>query len=58
MFVRERIGEAREASPNVHEAISTLDENCAEIFRGHPFYNALDLGPMLRRLVARTHIAT
>src|SRR6266481_6202075 len=54
LFVRERIGEVREAVPKVHEALSTLDEKCAEIFRGHPFYKAPDLAPMLRRLVART----
>ena len=53
LFVRERIGEVREAAPKVHEAINTLDEKCAEIFRGHPFYKAPDLGPMLRRLVER-----
>src|SRR6201984_2684014 len=53
LFVRERIGEVREAAPKVHEALSTLDEKCAEIFRGHPFYKAPDLGPMLRRLVER-----
>jgi RNA polymerase sigma factor (sigma-70 family) len=58
LFVRERIGEVREAAPMVHEALSTLDEKCAEIFRGHPFYKAPDLAPMLRRLVARTHITT
>src|SRR6266404_3979135 len=56
LFVRERIGEVREAAPKVHEALSILDEKCAEIFRGHPFYKAPDLAPMLRRLVARTHI--
>src|SRR5690242_15777837 len=56
LFVRARIGEVREAAPKVHEALSTLDEKCAEIFRGHPFYKAPDLAPMLRRLVARTHI--
>ena len=56
LFVRERIGEVREAAPKVHEALSTLDEKCAEIFRGHPFYKAPDLAPMLRRLVARTYI--
>jgi RNA polymerase sigma factor (sigma-70 family) len=54
LFVRERIGEVREAAPKVHETLSTLDEKCAEIFRGHPFYKAPDLAPMLRRLVART----
>src|ERR1700732_5335274 len=56
LFVRARICEVREAAPKVHEAINTLDEQCAEIFRGHPFYKAPDIGAMLRRLVARTHI--
>src|SRR5229473_3311665 len=56
LFLRERIGDVREAAPKVHEALSTLDEKCAEIFRGHPFYKAQDLAPMLRRLVANTHI--
>ena len=54
LFVRERIGEVREAVPKVHEALSSLDEKCAEIFRGHPFYKAPDLAPMLRRLVTTT----
>ena len=53
LFVRERVCEVREAAPKVHEAINTLDEKCAEIFRGHPFYKAPDLGPMMRRLVER-----
>src|SRR3984885_12030833 len=53
LFVRERVGEVREAAPKVHEAINTLDGQCAEIFRGHPFYKAPDLGPTLRRLVER-----
>ena len=53
LFVRERICEVREAAPKVHEAISTLGGKCAEIFRGHPFYKAPDLGPMLRWLVER-----
>src|SRR5256712_11913222 len=51
LFVRERIGEGREAAPQVYETINTLDGKCAEIFRGHPFYKAPDLGQMLRRLV-------
>jgi hypothetical protein len=36
LLVRERIGEVRDSAPKVYEAISTLDEKCAEIFRGHP----------------------
>jgi hypothetical protein len=53
LFVRERIREVRQVAPKVHETINALDGKCAEIFRGHPFYGALDLGPMLRRLVER-----
>src|ERR1700752_137506 len=56
LFVRERIGEVREAAPKVHEALSTLDEKCAEIFRGHPFYKAPDLAAIPRPLGAGTHI--
>jgi RNA polymerase sigma factor (sigma-70 family) len=58
LFVRERICEVRQAAPKVHQTINTLDAKCAEIFRGHPFYKAPDIGAMLRRLVARTHITT
>jgi RNA polymerase sigma factor (sigma-70 family) len=56
LFTRERIREVREAAPKVHETINKLDGKCAEIFRGHPFYEAPDLGQVLRRLVARTDI--
>jgi hypothetical protein len=51
LFVRERIREVREVAPKAYETINTLDGKCAEIFRGHPFHEAPDLGPMLRRLV-------
>jgi PAS domain-containing protein len=53
LFVRERIREVRQVAPKVHETINALDGKCAEVFRGHPFYEAPDLGPMLRRLVER-----
>jgi hypothetical protein len=58
LFVRKRICEVQEAAPKVHEAINILDEQCAEVLRAHPFYRAPDIGPMLRRLVARTHITS
>jgi len=51
LFARERIREVRQAAPKVHETINALDGECAEIFRGHPFYQPPDLAPMLRRLV-------
>jgi hypothetical protein len=53
LFVRERIREVRQVAPKVQETINALDGKCAEIYRGHPFYKAPDLGPMLRRLVER-----
>jgi hypothetical protein len=53
LFARERIREVREVAPKVYETINTLDGKCAEIFRGHPFYDAPDIGQMLRRLVER-----
>jgi RNA polymerase sigma factor (sigma-70 family) len=58
LFTRERIREVREAVPKVHETINKLDGKCAEIFRGHPFYEAPDLGQVLRRLIARMDITT
>jgi RNA polymerase sigma factor (sigma-70 family) len=58
LFTRERIREVREAVPKVHETINKLDGECAEIFRGHPFYEAPDLGQVLRRLIARMDITT
>ena len=52
LFVHERIREVRDVAPKVYETIDTLDGKCAEIFRGHPFYEAPpDIGQMQRRLV-------
>ena len=33
------------------EALATLDDQCAEVFREHPFYESPDLVPALRRLL-------
>lgn len=51
LFHRERICEVREAAPREYETIKTLDEQCADIYRGHPFYKPPDLGQRLRQLV-------
>jgi RNA polymerase sigma factor (sigma-70 family) len=40
LFVRERIGAIPEVVPSAHETLNTLDGQCTEIFRGHPFYMA------------------
>jgi RNA polymerase sigma factor (sigma-70 family) len=51
LFVRERICNVREAAPKTYQTIKTLDDKCAEIYRGHPFYRSPDLVQMVRRLV-------
>jgi hypothetical protein len=51
LFVRDHIGQVREVVPKAYETIRTLDDQCADIYRQHPFYKPPDLAPMLRRLV-------
>ncbi len=51
LFVRERICNVREAAPKTYQTIKTLDDKCAEIYRGHPFYRPPDLVQMVRKLV-------
>ncbi|HEV3110232.1 MAG TPA: RNA polymerase sigma factor [Candidatus Binataceae bacterium] len=51
LFSRDRICAVREAAPKAYETIKTLDDKCADIYRGHPFYKPPDLRQILRRLV-------
>jgi RNA polymerase sigma factor (sigma-70 family) len=51
LFTRHPLGEVREAVPKTYETIRTLDNQCTEIYRGHPFYRPPDLGQRLRQLV-------
>jgi RNA polymerase sigma factor (sigma-70 family) len=51
LFVRGRICQVREAVPRAYETIKSLDDQCADIYHGHPFYKPPDLGQRLRRLV-------
>jgi len=51
LFTGDRLGAVRDAVPKTYEAIRTLDNQCAEIYRGHPFYRPPDLAQRLRRLV-------
>ena len=51
LFARNRIISVREAVPKAYETIRSLDNQCAEIYRRHPFYEPPDIGQMLRRLV-------
>ena len=52
LFVRARVNEIRDATPSAFESIKNLDDRCASVHRGHPFYDAPDLVPMLRRVLA------
>jgi RNA polymerase sigma factor (sigma-70 family) len=51
LFAQERVQQVRKAARTKTEALAALDEQCAEIFREHPFHEAPDLVPALRRLV-------
>jgi RNA polymerase sigma factor (sigma-70 family) len=51
LFTRDRLCEVRDAVPKAYATIRTLDDQCAEIYRGHPFYKPPDLGQRLRQLV-------
>ncbi len=51
LFVRDRICQVREAVPKAYETIKNLDDRCADIYRGHPFYKPPELGQRLRQLV-------
>jgi RNA polymerase sigma factor (sigma-70 family) len=50
-FARERVEEVRAVAGAALEALTRLDRRCAEVFRGHPFYEAPDLVPAVRRLL-------
>ena len=51
LFAREHVQQVREVVPKTYETIRTLDDQYANIYRQHPFYEPPDLAPMLRRLV-------
>jgi len=51
LFAHDHIRQVREVVPKTYEAIKALDDQCADIYRQLPFYEAPDLAPMLRRLV-------
>ena len=51
LFTRDRLGEVRDAVPKAYQTIRTLDDQCADIYRGHPFYKSPELGQRLRQLV-------
>ena len=56
LFARDHISQVREAVPKAFETIKSLDDQCADIFRGHPFYKPPDLAQRLRQLVESPHL--
>jgi RNA polymerase sigma factor (sigma-70 family) len=51
LFARARVTQVREVVPETYEALATLDAQCGRIFREHPFFDAPDIVPALRRLI-------
>lgn len=51
LFARARIAQVREVVPATARAVATLDEQCARIYRDHPFYEPPDVAHALRRLI-------
>ena len=52
LFARARVRRVREVVPEAYEALAAIDAQCARIFRDHPFYDAPDIVPALRSLIA------
>jgi DNA-directed RNA polymerase specialized sigma24 family protein len=51
LFARARITQVRDVVPATARAVATLDEQCARIYRDHPFYEAPDIARAVRRLI-------
>jgi len=52
LFARERVRQVRELVWTTADALATLDDRCADIFRRHPIHESPDLVPALRQLLA------
>jgi len=51
LFARARITHVRTVVPQTDRALTALDAQCARVYREHPFYEAPDIVPALRRLI-------
>jgi hypothetical protein len=51
LFAKARVQRVREVVRARSDALATLDEQYADVFRQHPFYESPDLVPALRRLI-------
>src|SRR2546422_6275183 len=60
LFARARITHVRAVVPQTDRALTALDAQCARVYREHPFYEAPDIVPALRRLIeseiGRAHV--
>ena len=52
LFARARIRQVNDVATAKAADLTTLDKQCGEVFRQHPFYEPRDLVPALRRLLA------
>lgn len=51
VFARARVTQVRDVVAATARAVATLDEQCARIYREHPFYEPPDIAHALRRLI-------
>jgi len=51
LFAQAHIRQVHEVVPQAYQTIRTLDDQYADIYRQHPFYEPPDFAPMLRQLV-------
>lgn len=51
LFAHDRVGKVNEAVPRAYQTIRTLDAQCSDLYREHPFHKPPDLAPRLRQLV-------
>jgi RNA polymerase sigma factor (sigma-70 family) len=51
VFAHARMTQVRDAVAATARAVATLDEQCARIYREHPFYEPPDIAHALRRLI-------
>ncbi len=51
LFAKARVQQVREVARARSDALATLDEQYADVFRRHPFHAAPDQAPALRRLI-------
>lgn len=50
-FAHHRVTVVREVARAKTQALASLDDRCADIFRQHPFHESPDVVPALRRLL-------